>query len=227
MSHELRTPLNADPRIHRDDPRRHLWGGPPRAQRSPSTTSAPAAAASSPHQRGPRSRQDRSGPHGVCPWQNMSVEDVVNSVKLSLRSLAAEKGLDFVASDPAGHPPRLRRRQTHHPVPHEPHGKRAEVHHSRHGRDRRRSVRARTLLYRVSDTGIGIPPRPDRATSSKSSVRRIRPSRREFGGTGLGLSITKRFVELHGGRIWVESEPGKGSTFSFSIPLQIMREPQE
>ena len=70
----------------------------------------------------------------------------------------------------------------------------------------------------VTDTGVGIPLEHqariwDRFQQLDSSARRM------FGGTGLGLSITKGLVELHGGRVWVESDgvPGKGSTFGFTL----------
>jgi signal transduction histidine kinase len=75
------------------------------------------------------------------------------------------------------------------------------------------------LRYRVEDTGIGIP--PDQLEQVFGEFRQVDAAiTREFGGTGLGLSITKKFVELHGGRIWVESELGKGSRFFFEIPLR-------
>ncbi|MGH9774366.1 MAG: ATP-binding protein [Candidatus Acidiferrales bacterium] len=70
----------------------------------------------------------------------------------------------------------------------------------------------------VADTGIGIP----QAEQSRIFERfyRVDAARsREAGGTGLGLAIAKHLAETHGGRIWVESEVGKGSRFYFSIPL--------
>ena len=68
----------------------------------------------------------------------------------------------------------------------------------------------------VQDTGIGIAPEDQsRIFTEFQQVGRERS--RE--GTGLGLTLSKRYVELHGGRLWVESTPGKGSTFSFTLPL--------
>jgi len=76
------------------------------------------------------------------------------------------------------------------------------------------------LRYQVSDTGIGIP--ADQIAAVFAEFRQVdATTTRDFGGTGLGLSITKKFVELHGGQIWVESELGKGSTFYFTIPLRV------
>jgi signal transduction histidine kinase len=71
----------------------------------------------------------------------------------------------------------------------------------------------------VRDTGIGIAPE-DRMTVFEEFRQVGRPSDRSREGTGLGLSLAKRFVELHGGRIKVESEVGKGSAFTFTIPLR-------
>jgi signal transduction histidine kinase len=81
-------------------------------------------------------------------------------------------------------------------------------------------LRGDVLHYRVTDTGIGIA--EDQLETVFGEFRQGDATiTREFGGTGLGLSITKRFVEMHGGRIWVESELGKGSTFWFTIPLRV------
>jgi GAF domain-containing protein/signal transduction histidine kinase len=70
----------------------------------------------------------------------------------------------------------------------------------------------------VSDTGIGIAPQ-DLEKLFTRFFRADHPEVRRVAGTGLGLSITKSIVEMHGGHIWVESQLGEGSTFSFTLPL--------
>lgn len=77
-----------------------------------------------------------------------------------------------------------------------------------------------SIYVSVSDTGTGI------ATADLSKLfqpfQQVDGSiRRRYGGTGLGLNISKRFIELHGGRIWVESEEGSGTTFTFTLPLTL------
>ena len=82
------------------------------------------------------------------------------------------------------------------------------------------------LLISVADQGIGIPAEE----LEKIFDRMYRIEQRltpEIGGVGLGLAICKGFVEAHDGRIWVESEPEKGSTFYFSLPLETATEGQK
>jgi GAF domain-containing protein/two-component sensor histidine kinase len=85
------------------------------------------------------------------------------------------------------------------------------------------AVKGRKFVVGVTDTGPGIPPaEQDRifeefhqVDSSNTKVK---------GGTGLGLAIAKRIVEMHGGRIWVESQLGQGSTFRFEVPVRAERQ---
>jgi signal transduction histidine kinase len=70
----------------------------------------------------------------------------------------------------------------------------------------------------VTDSGPGIAPE-DLPYVFERFWRGDRSRSRATGGTGLGLAIAKQFVEAHGGRIWAESTPGKGSTFAFSLPI--------
>jgi len=148
-----------------------------------------------------------------------SVQEVVETARTSLRSLAAEKGLEFTADV-----------QPDIPIAHGD-GKRITqcltnlvgnaLKFTKQGGV---SIAARLegdqVVYSVTDTGIGI--QGDQLDHIFGEFRQVDSSiSREFGGTGLGLSITKTFVELHGGRIWVESEPGRGSTFRFAVPLRM------
>jgi signal transduction histidine kinase len=148
-----------------------------------------------------------------------SVQDVVETVRTSLQSLALEKGLEFVAAADNDIPLAFGD------------GKRITqclmnlvgnaLKFSKRGRVALTAEqKGKDLLYRVSDTGIGIP--KDELENIFGEFQQVDTAiTREFSGTGLGLNITKKFVEMHGGRIWVESELGAGSTFSFTVPLRM------
>jgi signal transduction histidine kinase len=151
--------------------------------------------------------------------QEYLAQDLVDAVRVSLRSLAVERGLEFVVQVAPDLPTAQgdARRLTQclmnlagNALKFTKEG-RVEIAVEQDGDQ---------LLYRVTDTGIGIAKEDlDRVFDE---FRQVDPTViREFGGTGLGLSITKKFIEMHGGRIWVESEPGRGSTFWFSVPIRV------
>ena len=147
------------------------------------------------------------------------VQDIVERVRASLHSLAADKGLEFVASVSEDMP-----------LAYGDAGRITQCLMNLAGNALKFTRRGRVgitaelqdglLVYRVSDTGIGIA--RDRIDTVFAEFRQGGASiTSEFGGTGLGLSITKKFVEMHGGRIWFESEPGEGSTFFIAVPLRV------
>jgi signal transduction histidine kinase len=71
----------------------------------------------------------------------------------------------------------------------------------------------------VTDTGVGIAPEDQEAVFEE--FRQVGTAARKVEGTGLGLALSRKFIELHGGRIWVKSEVGLGSTFTFTLPLRL------
>jgi len=75
----------------------------------------------------------------------------------------------------------------------------------------------------VRDTGPGISA-DDQAKLFQEFQQADNAITRKKGGTGLGLAISKRIIEMHGGRIWVESQPGQGSTFTFTLPVTVERQ---
>jgi signal transduction histidine kinase len=148
-----------------------------------------------------------------------SVQDTVASVHSTLQPLAAEKGLELRANVPGDLP-----------LAYGDGGRITQCLMNLAGNSLKFTKsgyveiavteRDGRLGFRVTDTGIGIP--PDKIGSLFTEFKQTDATiASEYGGTGLGLSITKKFIEMHGGRIWVESEPGKGSAFIFEIPLRV------
>ncbi|MFL7793752.1 MAG: GAF domain-containing protein, partial [Anaerolineae bacterium] len=82
-----------------------------------------------------------------------------------------------------------------------------------------------TMLFSVTDTGIGIKAE-DQTIIFEEFRQSSDVSAGEIEGTGLGLAISKRLIEMHGGSIWIESEYGTGSTFSFLIPIGVPEKPE-
>jgi signal transduction histidine kinase len=76
----------------------------------------------------------------------------------------------------------------------------------------------RSVEVSVSDTGVGI------ATDDQEAIfeefRQVGTAEKKVEGTGLGLALSRKFIELHGGKIWVKSQVGMGSTFTFTVPVR-------
>jgi signal transduction histidine kinase/CheY-like chemotaxis protein len=85
-------------------------------------------------------------------------------------------------------------------------------------------VEGTEVIVSVTDTGPGIAGK-DRERIFEPFQQVDASIRRRFGGSGLGLTISKQFVEMHGGKMWLESELGVGTTFSFSLPIELPSPP--
>ncbi len=159
----------------------------------------------------------------------LPVADVVREVTDSLRGQAEEKGLTLVLDIPPDLPDvradrnRIIQVLTNlisNAYHYTPEGGRVTVSLC--------EVEGDTLRVDVADTGIGISAE-DQVRIFDRFYRAAHPLVEETGGTGLGLSIVKMFIEMHGGRIWVDSQLGQGSTFTFILPTlkAFQPEPEE
>jgi len=153
----------------------------------------------------------------VLELSDYSIEDIVQTVRSTLEPLAADKKLAFkleLAPDlPPGHGDGRRLTQVlinlvGNAIKFTDTGEvaiKAEAHNG-------------SFHVSVRDTGPGISS-ADQARLFQEFQQADNAITKKKGGTGLGLAISKRIIEMHGGRIWVESQPGQGSTFTFTLPV--------
>jgi len=150
-----------------------------------------------------------------------TIKDVVQTVVIAVESLAAEKKLELavdIASDlPSGRGDQRRLTQVllnlvGNAIKFTDTG-RVAIHAA--GNDGH-------YLVSVTDSGPGIAPE-DQSKIFEEFQQVDNSNTRKKGGTGLGLAIARRIIEMHGGRLWVESTLGQGSTFSFSVPMRVER----
>jgi signal transduction histidine kinase len=148
-----------------------------------------------------------------------SMADVVHSVAASVGALAAEKKLELaIAMDP------------NLPLGHGDQRRLIQVLLNLVGNALKFTEAGRVavqatgvdgaFLIAVSDTGPGIAPGDQERIFEEFQQAQTSTAGLK-GGTGLGLAIARRIIEMHGGRLWVESTPGQGSTFSFRIPIRV------
>ncbi|HKR01929.1 MAG TPA: ATP-binding protein [Pyrinomonadaceae bacterium] len=152
---------------------------------------------------------------------SLDLRTVADEVRESMLPLAREKGITLEEKLPDDLPPveadraKLRRillNLLSNAVKFTQKGGRVEVRAEREDGAR--------VRLSISDTGVGIPPEDVDRLFDKYEQARSRATRGEK-GTGLGLYITRQLVELHGSEITVKSQPGKGSTFSFTLPIKV------
>ena len=155
----------------------------------------------------------------VLSLDDYSLSDVVHGVVSAVEPLAAEKRLAFkaeVAPDlPTGHGDGRRLSQVLLNLV----GNAIKFTDKGEVAIRAEAVNG-AFTVAVCDTGPGIDA-ADQAKIFEEFQQADSSTTRKKGGTGLGLSIAKRIIEMHGGRIWIKSEPGKGSTFYFTVPVRV------
>ena len=158
----------------------------------------------------------------VLELSNYSVQDIAQTVRSTLEPLAADKKLSFkvdVAPKlPPGHGDGRRLTQVlinlvGNAIKFTDAGEVVIKAEANNG----------SFHVSVRDTGPGISP-ADQAKLFQEFQQADNAITKKKGGTGLGLAISKRIIEMHGGKIWVESQPGQGSTFAFSLPVIVERQ---